>query len=108
MKTNIGIRRQLAPLLENDRNQLELFTALLLSLPGSPVLYYGDDIGLCVNNLSRFPQPVELDLRRWEGCHPIELLGTVQFPQIGELPYLLTLAGHGFYWFRLAPQERIL
>ena len=46
MKANIGIRRRLAPLLENDRNQLELFTALLLSLPGSPVLYYGDEIGM--------------------------------------------------------------
>ncbi|HET7734543.1 MAG TPA: alpha-glucosidase C-terminal domain-containing protein, partial [Nocardioidaceae bacterium] len=214
MKANIGIRRRLAPLLDNDRNQLELFTALLLSLPGSPVLYYGDEIGmgdniwlgdrdgvrtpmqwtpdrnagfstcnpgqlylpvildplyghqvvnveaqlqsstsllhwtrrmvevrkqnpafglgtwedmggsnpsvlsfmrvfgddivLCVNNLSRFPQPVELDLRRWEGYMPIELLGTVHFPSIGELPYLLTLAGHGFYWFRLSPpQEEI-
>jgi maltose alpha-D-glucosyltransferase/alpha-amylase len=207
MKANIGIRRRLAPLLENDRNQLELFTALLLSLPGSPVLYYGDEIGmgdniwlgdrdgvrtpmqwtpdrnagfsncnpgrltlpivmdpvygyqvtnveaqlentasllhwtrrmievrkqnpafgmgtfieqggtnasvlsfvrefgddlvLCVNNLSRFPQPVELDLRLYEGHRPIELLGGVEFPRIGELPYLLTLAGHGFYWFRL-------
>ena len=213
MKANIGIRRRLAPLLDNDYNQLELFTALLLSLPGSPVLYYGDEIGmgdniwlgdrdgvrtpmqwtpdrnagfstsnpgrlflpaimdpiyghqvtnieaqaasstsllhwtrrmievrkqnpafglgtwedlggtnpsvlsfvrcfgddnvLCVNNLSRFPQPVELDLRRWEGCSPVELLGTVHFPEIGELPYLLTLAGHGFYWFRLSPPERI-
>src|SRR3954465_15385915 len=46
MKANIGIRRRLAPLLENDRNQLELFTALLLSLPGSPILYYGDEIGM--------------------------------------------------------------
>ncbi len=214
MKANIGIRRRLAPLLDNDLNQLELFTALLLSLPGSPVLYYGDEIGmgdniwlgdrdgvrtpmqwtpdrnagfstsnpgqlflpvimdpiyghqvtnveaqlasstsllhwtrrmievrkqnpafglgtwedlggsnpsvlsfvrafgddvvLCVNNLSRFPQPVELDLRRWEGCQPIELLGTVHFPLIGELPYLLTLAGHGFYWFRLTPPEGVL
>ena len=214
MKANIGIRRRLAPLLDNDLNQLELFTALLLSLPGSPVLYYGDEIGmgdniwlgdrdgvrtpmqwtpdrnagfstsnpgqlflpvimdpiyghqvtnveaqlgsstsllhwtrrmievrkqnpafglgswedlggsnpsvlsfvrafgddivLCVNNLSRFPQPVELDLRRWEGCHPVELLGTVHFPLIGELPYLLTLAGHGFYWFRLTPPEGVL
>ena len=214
MKANIGIRRRLAPLLDNDYNQLELFTALLLSLPGSPVLYYGDEIGmgdniwlgdrdgvrtpmqwtpdrnagfstsnpgqlflpvimdpiyghqvtnveaqlasstsllhwtrrmievrkqnpafglgtwedlggsnpsvlsfvrafgddvvLCVNNLSRFPQPVELDLRRWEGCHPVELLGTVHFPQIGELPYLLTLAGHGFYWFRLTSPEGVL
>ena len=46
MKANIGIRRRLAPLLDNDRNQLELFTALLLSLPGSPVIYYGDEIGM--------------------------------------------------------------
>lgn len=212
MKANIGIRRRLAPLLDNDINQIELFNALLFSLPGSPVLYYGDEIGmgdniwlgdrdgvrtpmqwtpdrnagfssatpgkldlplvqdpvfgyaavnvesqmenpssllhwtrrmlqarrnhpafglgafhdlggsnsavlsyvrehvaadgtedliLCVNNLSRFPQPVELDLRRFAGRRPIELLGGVQFPEIGELPYLLTLAGYGFYWFRL-------
>ena len=46
MKANIGIRRRLAPLLDNDTNQIELFTALLLSLPGSPVLYYGDEIGM--------------------------------------------------------------
>ena len=46
MRANIGIRRRLAPLLDNDRNQIELFTALLLSLPGSPVLYYGDEIGM--------------------------------------------------------------
>jgi maltose alpha-D-glucosyltransferase / alpha-amylase len=208
MKANIGIRRRLAPLLDNDRNQLELFTALLLSLPGSPVIYYGDEIGmgdniwlgdrdavrtpmqwtpdrnagfskcdparlylpvimdpiygyqginvesqqnntgsllhwtrkmidirkrhpvfgvgdytelsasnpsvlafvrenghdrvLCVNNLSRFPQPVELDLRRFEGVNPVECMGGVQFPPIGELPYLLTLPGHGFYWFLLS------
>jgi len=212
MKANIGIRRRLAPLLGNDTNQLELFTALLLSLPGSPVLYYGDEIGmgdniwlgdrdgvrtpmqwspdrnagfstcdpaqlnlpvvmdpvygyqtvnveaqtrnsasllhwtrrmiavrkehptfglgsyheigsrnptvlcyvrefgddvvLCVNNLSRFPQPVELDLRRFEGWTPIELTGRVQFPEIGVLPYMLTLAGHGFYWFELARPAR--
>ncbi|MFJ6676195.1 maltose alpha-D-glucosyltransferase [Actinosynnema sp. NPDC091369] len=46
MKANIGIRRRLAPLVDNDRNQMELLTALLLSLPGSPVLYYGDEIGM--------------------------------------------------------------
>jgi maltose alpha-D-glucosyltransferase/alpha-amylase len=209
MKANVGIRRRLAPLLDNDRNQMELFTALLLSLPGSPVLYYGDEIGmgdniylgdrdgvrtpmqwtpdrnagfsqcdparlylpvimdpiygyqalnveaqqknsgsllhwnrkmidvrkrhpvfgtgeyvelpasnpsvlafvrengdermLCVNNLSRFPQPVELDLRRFGGSTPIECMGGVQFPVIGEFPYLLTLPGHGFYWFQLSP-----
>jgi maltose alpha-D-glucosyltransferase/alpha-amylase len=207
MKANIGIRRRLAPLLENDIDQIELFTALLLSLPGSPVLYYGDEIGmgdniwlgdrdgvrtpmqwtpdrnagfstcdpgrlylpvnmdsiygyqvtnvesqtrntssllhwtrrmiqvrkanpafgmgsfhdiggsnpsvlsfvrefgddivLCVNNLSRFAQPVELDLRPWEGSEPIELMGGARFPAIGELPYLLTLSGHGFYWLRM-------
>ena len=207
MKANIGIRRRLAPLLDNDANKMELFTALLLSLPGSPILYYGDEIGmgdniwlgdrdgvrtpmqwspdrnasfstatpgklslpvimdpvygyqavnveaemenassllhwtrrmiqtrkqhpcfgmgtftdlggsnpsvlsyvrefgddvvLCVNNLSRFPQPIELDLRQWQGVEPIELLGGVHFPTIGELPYLLTLGAHGFYWFRL-------
>jgi maltose alpha-D-glucosyltransferase / alpha-amylase len=212
MKANIGIRRRLAPLLENDINQIELFTALLLSLPGSPVLYYGDEIGmgdniwlgdrdgvrtpmqwtpdrnsgfsscdpgrlylpvnmdsiygfqvtnvesqtrnsssllhwmrrmirvrkanpafglgtftdiggsnpsvlafvrvfgddivLCVNNLSRFPQPVELDLRPWEGSEPIELMGDTRFPAIGELSYLLTLAGHGFYWLRI-PRNQV-
>jgi trehalose synthase len=46
MRTSRGIRRRLAPLLENDRDQLELCTALLLSLPGSPVLYYGDEIAM--------------------------------------------------------------
>ncbi|CAO5172281.1 Trehalose synthase/amylase TreS [Frankia sp. AiPs1] len=210
MKANIGIRRRLAPLLDNSRDQMELFTALLLSLPGSPVLYYGDEIGmgdniylgdrdsvrtpmqwspdrnagfstsdpaqlylplimdpvygyqglnveagqrtqtsflswtrrmievrkrhpvfglgsfeelaasnpsvfayvrefgddsvLCVANLSRFAQPVELDLRRFEGMVPVELLGRVHFPPIGELPYLLTLPGHGHYWFALTRQ----
>ena len=211
MKANIGIRRRLAPLLEGDRNQQELFTALLLSLPGSPVLYYGDEIGmgdniwlgdrdgvrtpmhwtpdrnagfsrcdpnriylpviadamygyqainveaqansgssllnwtrrmisvrrqhpafglgnfvelgssnpsvlaykrqydqqgqrdllLCVNNLSRFPQPVELDLSEHTGAIPLELTGGIRFPAIGTLPYLLTLPGHGFYWFQI-------
>ncbi len=62
---------------------------------------YGDDLVMCVNNFSRFPQPTELDLRRFNGLHPVELIGGVRFPAIGELPYLLTLAGHGFYWFRL-------
>jgi maltose alpha-D-glucosyltransferase/alpha-amylase len=61
---------------------------------------------LCVNNLSRFPQPVELDLRRFMGVTPVECMGGVTFPPIGELPYLLTLPGHGFYWFQLPlPRE---
>ena len=65
-----------------------------------------EDLILCVNNLSRFPQPVELDLRRFSGSVPIELLGGVTFPAIGDLPYLLTLSGYGFYWFKLTePME---
>jgi maltose alpha-D-glucosyltransferase/alpha-amylase len=60
-----------------------------------------DDLVLCVHNFSRFAQPTELDLREFNGRHPVELIGGVRFPAIGELPYLLTLAGHGFYWFRL-------
>ncbi len=66
---------------------------------------HGDDVIVCVNNLSRFPQPVELDLRQWEGRSPIEMLGGVPFPAVGELPYLLTLGGYGFYWFRLPKEE---
>jgi maltose alpha-D-glucosyltransferase/alpha-amylase len=208
MKRNIGIGRRLAPLVDNNRAVAELLHALLFSLPGSPVLYYGDEIGmgdniylgdrdgvrtpmqwtpdrnagfskadfaqlylpplmdpvygyqavnveamqrdagsflhwmqrvlqvrrqhdqvfglgsleilsaenpsvlaflrqfgdrtvLCVNNLSRFAQPVELQLARLSGKIPVELFGRVPFPPIGELPYLLTLGGHGFYWFEL-------
>jgi hypothetical protein len=216
MKANIGIRRRLSPLLDNDRNQLELFTALLLSLPGSPVLYYGDEIGmgdniwlgdrdgvrtpmqwtpgvnggfsscdparlylpvimdpiygyqalnveaqeknqgsllhwtrrmieirkrhpvfalgsydelsssnpsvlafvreyeveagtnadgtdriLCVNNLSRFPQPAELDLSRFEGSTPIECMGGVTFAPIKNDGYPMTLPPYGFFWFIL-------
>ena len=46
MRANIGIRRRLAPLLDNSRAEIELAHALLLSLPGSPFLYYGDEIGM--------------------------------------------------------------
>jgi maltose alpha-D-glucosyltransferase / alpha-amylase len=59
------------------------------------------DVVLCVNNLSRFPQPIELNLQHWSGYTPVELTGQVEFPRIGQLPYLLTLPGHGFYWFAL-------
>jgi maltose alpha-D-glucosyltransferase / alpha-amylase len=211
MKINLGIRRRLAPLVENDREVAELLHALLFSMPGSPILYYGDEIGmgdniylgdrdgvrtpmqwtpdrnggfsradfaqlylpplmdpvygfqacnveaqtrnsgsflhwmrrmiavrkqhpvfgtgefevltaenpsvlaflrrdendmvLCVNNLSRFPQPVELMIGHLAGKVPIELLGRVRFPPIGELPYFITLAPHGFFWFQLVDEE---
>jgi maltose alpha-D-glucosyltransferase/alpha-amylase len=66
---------------------------------------FGDDRVLCVNNLSRFPQPVELELSRFEGCTPVELTGGVPFPKVGELPYLLSLPGHGFLWFSIRRVE---
>ncbi len=56
---------------------------------------------LVVNNLSRFCQYVELDLREYEGAIPVECFGNNPFPRVGELPYLLTLGPHGFYWFLL-------
>jgi maltose alpha-D-glucosyltransferase/alpha-amylase len=56
---------------------------------------------LCVANLSRFAQYVELDLSRFNGRAPVEMIGRVHFPPIGELPYLLTLGPHDFFWFEL-------
>jgi maltose alpha-D-glucosyltransferase/alpha-amylase len=206
-RINLGIRRRLAPLLERDRRRMELMNSLLLSMPGTPVLYYGDEIGmgdnihlgdrdgvrtpmqwspdrnggfsradperlvlpaimdalygfpavnvesqgrdphsllnwtrrmlalrrrhrafgrgtlrflypgnrkilaylrsfedetiLCVANLSRAPQAVELDLADFEGRSPVEMTGDTVFPPIGQLTYLLTLPPYGFYWFHL-------
>jgi maltose alpha-D-glucosyltransferase/alpha-amylase len=207
-RLNLGIRRRLAPLLGNDRHCIELMHLLLMTMPGSPILYYGDEIGmgdnielgdrngvrtpmqwnggpnggfstaaadhlylppiddpvygfgavnveaqhrnpssllnwtrrliamrkanrafgrgslrflrpgnrkilaylreyegeaiLCVANLSRAPQAVELDLSAFKERVPVELMGRSRFPPIGELHYLLTLSGLGFYAFRLA------
>lgn len=206
-RLNLGIRRRLASLMNNGRRQMELLNSLLFSLPGTPIIYYGDEIGmgdnihlgdrngvrtpmqwnrdrnagfsavdssklyapvivdpvygyqavnveaqsqtqssflnwtkrmikvrkglrafgrgtleflehknpkilayiriygdetlLIVNNLSRYVQPVELDLKKYAGLEPVELWGNVKFPKIGELPYFLTLGPHSFYWFRL-------
>ncbi len=209
-RLNIGIRRRLAPLMENESNKIRLMNSLLLSLPGSPIIYYGDEIGmgdnfflgdrngvrtpmqwspdrnagfsradpqrlylppimdpvygygavnveaqqrerasllnwmqrvlavrknhqafgrgklvflhpgnrkilayfriyendiiLCVSNLSRAAQAVELDLSAYKGYVPVELMGRSAFPPIGELPYLLTLPGYNFYWFRISSE----
>src|SRR5262249_16915208 len=59
------------------------------------------EIVLCAHNLARTPQAAELDLSAFPGMIPEEMLGSTPFPRIGELPYLLTFAGRGFYWFRL-------
>ncbi len=212
MKINVGIRRRLAPLLDNGRRRIELVNSLLFTLPGTPILYYGDEMGmgdniylgdrdgvrtpmqwtmdrnagfsradparlyspvivdpvygyqainveaqertpssllrwmklmiatrkrypvfgrggitffnpmnpkilayircygeqqvLVVNNLSRFAQPVELDLSDYKGYTPVEIIGKTPFPAIGELPYFFTVGPHSFYWFELqAPGE---
>jgi maltose alpha-D-glucosyltransferase/alpha-amylase len=211
MKLNLGIRRRLAPLLDNSRDDIELMTAIQFSLPGSPVLYYGDEIAmgdnvflgdrdgvrtpmqwtpdrnggfsradfaqlyapplmdpvygyqavnveaqlrtsssllrwmhrfialrkehpvfgfgtyepirssnrrifalirrfeddlvLCVHNLARTAQAVELDLSPFQGRHPVEMFGRTRFPRLGELPYLLTFAPRGFYWFELVAEQ---
>jgi maltose alpha-D-glucosyltransferase / alpha-amylase len=60
---------------------------------------------LCVHNLARSAQAVELDLSEWEGRYPVEVFGRSRFPRIGELRYLLTLAPRGFYWFQLVEAE---
>ena len=49
--------------------------------------------------------PRELDLSAYQGYHPVEMFGRSRFPRVGELPYLLTLAPRGFYWFQLVKDE---
>jgi maltose alpha-D-glucosyltransferase/alpha-amylase len=60
----------------------------------------GDTI-LVVANLAASAEPVELNLRAYRGAVPSEMFGGARFPAIGEQPYFLSLAPHGFYWFRL-------
>ena len=62
---------------------------------------YENDVVLCVHNLARSAQAVELDLSEFEGRVPEEMFGRTRFPRVGELPYLLTLAPRGFFWFLL-------
>ena len=64
-----------------------------------------DETILVVNNLSRFVQPVELDLRDYVGWTPVELFGETAFPRISESPYFLSLGPHTFYWFRLTSND---
>src|SRR5258707_6565358 len=62
---------------------------------------YGEEQVLCVANLSRFAQPLELDLPELAGMTPMEMFGYVEFPKIGGTPYPLTLGGYDFLWFEL-------
>ena len=66
--------------------------------------YEGETI-LCVNNLSRFVQPARINLQRFIGMVPVEMIGNIRFPPIGENPYLFALGPHNFYWFKLASAE---
>jgi maltose alpha-D-glucosyltransferase/alpha-amylase len=66
---------------------------------------FDEEIALCIHNIARSAQAVELDLARFEGMRPEEMFGRTRFPRIGELPYLLTLAGRGFFWFQLRKDE---
>jgi len=67
MRLNVGIRRRLAPLMESGRRRIELMHALLFSLPGSPFLYYGDEIGMGDNiYLGDFRAP----LTHWHPAFP--------------------------------------
>src|SRR5581483_846447 len=66
----------------------------------------GDDTHetiLCVANLSRFAQPVSLDLSAYAGMEPVEMIGYVQFPAIDTEPYSLSLAPYSFLWLELQP-----
>jgi maltose alpha-D-glucosyltransferase/alpha-amylase len=67
---------------------------------------HGDDVVLCVANLSRAVQPVVIPLSQFSGLTPVEMLGQTQLPRIGDQPYFLTLAPYGFYWFQL--QETVV
>jgi len=70
------------------------------------VRQYKDEVILCVANLSRSAQATELDLSAWKDRVPLEMLGRTRFPAIGELPYMITLAPYGFYWFHLEEREK--
>jgi maltose alpha-D-glucosyltransferase/alpha-amylase len=70
------------------------------------VRQYRDEVILCVANLSRSAQATELDLSAFKDRIPLEMLGRTRFPAIGELPYMITLAPYGFYWFQLQERDK--
>jgi len=102
MKNMIGLRKLFKVF---GRGSLEL-----LKPANRKVLAYirrdGNDVILCVANLSRFVQPVELDLRAYAGLSPVEMLGYSEFPAIGQVPYFLTLGPYGFHWYELKRPAR--
>ena len=90
MRLNLGIRRRMAPLLDNDRRVIELANALLFSLPGSPIIYYGDEIGMGDNiwlpDRNGVRTPMQWDDDRNAGFSTAEE-GELYLPVIDEAPY---------------------
>jgi maltose alpha-D-glucosyltransferase/alpha-amylase len=66
---------------------------------------YGDEIILCVVNLSETAQAAELELSRYAGCVPVDLFGSSILPAVGEEPYPMMLPGHSFYWLKLLSEN---
>jgi len=99
MKRMIGLRKQTTVF---GRGTIEFLPAR-----NRKILPYvrrdGDDSVLCVANLARSVQPVELDLSRFKGMTPVEMFGLTEFPRIGDQPYVLTLGPYAFYWFKIQP-----
>jgi maltose alpha-D-glucosyltransferase/alpha-amylase len=97
MKRMIGLRKQFQVFGRGTIEFLPVENRKILAY----LRRYKDDEVLCVANLSRSVQPCELDLSRFKGRTPVEMLFLTEFPAIGELPYFLTLPGYFSYWFRL-------
>ena len=68
---------------------------------------YENETILCVSNMSRSAQSVEIDLSAWKGRVPQEMLGRSRFPRIGDAPYVVTLAPYGFFWFLLGDEPEV-
>jgi maltose alpha-D-glucosyltransferase/alpha-amylase len=97
MKRMIGLRKQTTVF---GRGTIEFLPA-----KNRKILPYvrrdGEETVLCVANLARSVQPVELDLSRFKGMTPVEMFGLTEFPKISDQPYFLTLGPYAFYWFKI-------
>jgi maltose alpha-D-glucosyltransferase / alpha-amylase len=101
MRTLISLRRKAKPLGYGTLEFLPSQNRQTISF----VRQCEDDSVLVIANLSRFAQPIEIDLSKFNGLSPIEMFGNKRFPSIGNAPYFFTLAPHGFYWFKLERTE---
>ncbi|KUP97422.1 hypothetical protein AC529_07005 [Thermobifida cellulosilytica TB100] len=102
----IGVRREHPAFGVGDYTELDSSNPSVLAFARRHATPEGEDVVVCVNNLSRFPQPVEVRLPAREGDVPVELTGGVAFPAVGEQAlYRLTLPGYGFYWFAIRSSE---